>query len=195
MDTRTLSSLKRFCIALTLALMCAAGAGLARAQSTPARLMSALPFGADSAQATAPSDTPSPAYVLRKGAVSLDVAELKRRPARNASTDGAAGIAAAGATDTIALEVFERHEYAVHITDESRPTSEVLNILGRLDNENIATVSMTLTADSYLITIQDLSASKVYRIVGNAETGLGTVTELDPHLMPPILYTPPLLTP
>lgn len=91
--------------------------------------------------------------------------------------------------------MFEQHAYTVHVTSESRPEPDILNLSGKIDSEDIATLSMTVTADSYLITLQDLNTSKVYRIVGNSETGLGTVTEVDVRKMPPILYSPPVMAP
>lgn len=176
------------------------GSGITQAQDAPRRLMSPVHSQVETPKPPAQSiargkDVPTP-YITRTGSVMLDVAQLMRRPASSVreapSTDTA--VAASG-NEPFILEVFDYHEYAVQVTSESHPAPDVLNITGAINNEEIATVSITVTSESYLITIQDLKTATVYRIVGNTETGLGTVTEVDLRKMPPILYSPPIVAP
>lgn len=54
----------------------------------------------------------------------------------------------------------------------------------------MATFSLTVTPESYLITFDDSDSRVRYRVVGDTETGVGEVTEIDLRNMPVTLDEP-----
>ena len=132
------------------------------------------------------------AFEMRTGSVALDVDQvLPKSPTtgkREASTTSFKGSA-------VTLGLFSDKQFAGVITSEARPEVGVLSLHARRDGDDIATATMTVTAESYLITIQDLPNATVYRIVGNTETGVGVVTQIDLKLMPPVLDGAPIVPP
>ena len=95
----------------------------------------------------------------------------------------------------VTLGLFADKQFTGVITSEARPETGVISLHARRDGEEISTATITVTAESYLITIQDLSNAMVYRIVGNTDTGVGVVTQIDLKLMPPVLDGAPIVPP
>jgi len=131
-------------------------------------------------------------FETRRGSVALDVNQvLPKSPTtgmREASATLFKGIA-------INLGLFSDKQFAGVITSEARPEAGVLSLHARSDGDDIATATMTVTTESYLITIQDIPNAKVYRIVGNTETGVGVITQIDLKLMPPVFDGAPIIPP
>jgi len=91
----------------------------------------------------------------------------------------------------ISVEFFADTEYMINIDYDNRHKSDSISLGGRLDGHELSTFTLTVSTESYLITLQDMSSAKLYSVVGNTQTGLGTVTEIDLKKTPPIKYLPP----
>ena len=134
----------------------------------------------------------SEAFEVRTGSVALDVNQvLPKSPTtgkREASATSFKGSA-------VTLGLFFDKQFSGVVTSEARPEVGVLSLHARRDVDDIATVTMTVSSESYMITIQDLPNAMVYRIVGNTETGVGVVTQIDLKLMPPVLDGAPIIPP
>jgi hypothetical protein len=132
------------------------------------------------------------AFEMRTGSVALDVDQvLPKSPTtgkREASATSFKGSA-------VTLGLFLDKQFSGVVTSEARPEVGVLSLHARRDVDDIATVTMTVSSESYMITIQDLPNAMVYRIVGNTETGVGVVTQNDLKLMPPVLDGAPIIPP
>jgi hypothetical protein len=88
---------------------------------------------------------------------------------------------------------FPDEEYQIIIDSDIRLGPDAMTLGGRLAGHDLASFTLTVTGESYLITLQDIFSALLYRVVGTTETGLGTVTEIDLTQTPPIDYLPPIV--
>lgn len=94
------------------------------------------------------------------------------------------------------LDLFPDRSFDVIVDADSRPRPDVLSINAHLDGtDDLSTFSLTVTPDSYILTLQDMKNATLYRIVGNTATGEGRVTEIDLTKLPPRLDSEPLTPP
>lgn len=132
------------------------------------------------------------AFELRSGPVALDVNQVLPKSPTTGKREAAATSFKGSA---VTLGLFSDKQFTGVITSEARPQAGVLSLHARRDGDDIATATMTVTPESYMITVQDLASATVYRIVGNTETGVGVVTQIDLKLMPPVLDGAPIIPP
>lgn len=127
-------------------------------------------------------------HILRTGSVNLAVDRfLPEYPEKDNTT-------ATSFNDAIlAFSFFPDKQYSIRVDSEFRPGQNAYILNGRIIDQDMASFSMTVTSESYLITLQDLDEAIVYRVVGSSETGLGVVTEIDLTKTPPIKYLPPVI--
>ncbi len=124
-------------------------------------------------------------YEVRKGQIAL-APELLPGPA--GGPDRQTGIAASkGDTDTIFISLFADVTYEVIIDSVKHQTDGTMIISGKLKDHKIGTVVMTIGPEGFLITVQDMNRSRLYRAAGDSRQGSGTVTEIDMKKMPPII--------
>ncbi len=131
-------------------------------------------------------------FVKRVGAVVFDADWFLPR---SLATGKRAATAASLQQRALVLDFFPDRRFSVIVGAESRPRPGVMTLNARVEGDDIDTLSLTVTAESYLLTLQDLHTATVYRVVGDTETGVGEVTEIDLRSMPPILYSPPITPP
>ncbi len=131
-------------------------------------------------------------HVRRQGQVLFDVDIFLPRPAPDAARRATA---ASFRQRVVVLGLFPDQTYNVLVEKESRPNPDKFELIGRLEGRDLATVSLVVTPRSYLLTIEDPAAGRLYRVVGDSESGIGRVTEIDPTQLPPRLYSPPLIPP
>lgn len=96
---------------------------------------------------------------------------------------------------TMAVSFFPGQSFGVTIDSESRPSDDALTLHGRLKGHDVATFSLTVTSEGYLLTIQDMGTGMMYRVVGSSASGNGRVQEIDMKLIPPRLDSEPLVPP
>jgi len=131
------------------------------------------------------SNAPPESYEVRKGKIAL-APELLPKPAE--ATDRQAGIAASqGDTDTVSINFFTDVTYEVKIDSVKHHADGTMIINGELKDHKIRTVVMTIGPDEFLITIQDMNRSLLYRAKGDTRQGTGTVTEIDMKKIPPMI--------
>ena len=124
-------------------------------------------------------------YEVRKGQIAL-AQELLRGPAGVA--DREAGITASkGETDTVLIGFFADVMYELIIDSVKHHADGTMIISGKLKNHEIGTVVMTIGPDGFLMTVQDMDRSRLYRVKGDSRQGSGTVTEIDMKKMPPMI--------
>ncbi len=129
-------------------------------------------------------------HILRTGAVSLAVDRFLSEPPEG----GRPRATATSFHDALlSIAFFPDKKFAIRVDSDSRPRSDAFILLGRIQDQELASFSMTVTPESYLITLQDLDEAILYRVVGSSETGMGMVTEIDLSRIPPIEYLPPVI--
>jgi len=131
-----------------------------------------------------------PSYIIRQGTVELAVnIFLPRSPEKDKRTVAAAAFQGRN----LSIGFFADAEYRLTIDSENRPTHDTILLRGRLPDQDLSTFTMTITPQSYLIRLHDSDKSKLYRVVGDSETGLGRATEIEWDRLPPIRYMPPVI--
>lgn len=91
------------------------------------------------------------------------------------------------------MTFFPGEELSITVDSESRPADKVIVLGGHINKGDISTFTMTITQESFLITYQDLENTLTYRVVGNLETGLGKVVEIDLRKVPPRYDSEPIV--
>jgi len=135
--------------------------------------------GAASGEVSAMAKSEVPPYMKRQGrigiAVNLIVAAQALKPG-----------------DSLTLNFFEDSPYTVIVRTIKHDTNGIVTITGNIAGEDLSTFILTGSPESYLITLQDLSKSIVYRVSGDMLQGEGAVSEVDQKKMPPMIHLPPL---
>jgi len=142
-----------------------------------------------------PADTatqPDEPYINRVGPVTLNTDVFLPRSAETGQRNLARS---SFHSNQLNLFFFQGQSFSVMVDSESRPNADTLLIGGRLYNKDFSTFSLTITPESYLITLQDPGAATIYRVVGDTQTGTGRVTEIDQRKLPPMFDRPALVPP
>lgn len=95
----------------------------------------------------------------------------------------------------LSMSFFPEREITVIVDSESRSATDAISLGGRQLEHDISTFSMTITAETYLITYQDMDNALTYRVVGNMESGIGKVIEIDLKKLPPMYDADPVIPP
>lgn len=138
-------------------------------------------------------------YIARTGEVLFQATDLlpsAAAPPENQATradDGGGQPLLNGKTVHVVL--FADKEIFIEIDRESIATGNTINVSGRSPGASLSTFTMTISEQSYLISFKDLETGLHYRVVGDAQSGRGKVTELDFRKMPPIIDAEPLVPP
>jgi hypothetical protein len=132
-------------------------------------------------------------YEVRKGVVSLDTRAFYQRAAENTLSNNNSPVLMKD--KTVQLNFFPQKGFNVMIERENRLDNNVILLSGKVIGLDISTVTVTITPDFYIINLQDMPNSTIYRVVGNTLTGIGTVTEIDQKKIPPMINLPPLIPP
>lgn len=122
-------------------------------------------------------------YEVRRGQIAL-APEILLKPAK--AVDRQARIVPSKG-DTISINLFDDVKYDVKVDSVNHNADGTIIINGILKNHKMRTVVMTIGSDGYLITVQDLNKSLLYRVSGNSSDGSGSVTEIDMKKMPPVI--------
>lgn len=131
-------------------------------------------------------------YIRRNGEVSFAADTfLPKSP----KTGKRAAAAASFRGRSLSVSFFPEQTFDIDISRESRPKKGMLSMNGKGRSKKLSTFSMTVTEENYLISYQDLDTATLYRVVGNTQTGLGTVTEIDLEKLPPSYDLPARIPP
>lgn len=95
---------------------------------------------------------------------------------------------------TVSLSLFEGQEYRVVVDAESR-RDDLVSVSGRLEGHDLSTFSLTVGPKSYILDLQDMQAGILYHVVGETESGVGTIQAVDANAAPPFTYSEPLYPP
>jgi len=95
----------------------------------------------------------------------------------------------------ILMSFFPEREISVIADSEYRSVSNAISIGGHEAEGDISTFLMTITREKYLITYQDIGNALTYRVVGDAESGIGRVVEIDLKKIPPMYDSAPVVPP
>ncbi len=142
----------------------------------PKEKIHALPSSIDDAVTAEP-------FITRTGVVSLDgkgllMDSLAASMAKTSAQKTYTGL-------TFAIGFFADRQTSVVIERESLSSDRILNLIGRKTNQDLSNFTMTLSEESFLITLHDLDEDLMYRVVGDTSSGIGRVTEIDLKKMPP----------
>lgn len=121
-------------------------------------------------------------YEMRKGPVSLAPGILPQA----SGTARQARIAVSG-KDTVTLTFFADVTYQVTVDSVTHHKNGTMTIHGRLNDHQIGTVVLTVGAEGFLITLQDLNRALLYRVAGDSQAAAGMVTEIDVTKIPPMI--------
>ena len=122
-------------------------------------------------------------YEVRRSQIALDQEIL---PNSTKAVDRQARIAPSKG-DTVSINLFDDVKYDVKIDSVEHHVDGTMIISGKLKDHEIRTVVMTIGSEGYLITVQDMNKSLLYRVSGNSSDGSGSVTEIDMKKMPPMI--------
>ncbi len=164
--------------------------GADRPDEPPAMILWPAP-GEAAASSSRPAKANEP-FVTRVGTVMLDANSLLPEVS---ATSQRTSEPASLQQRRLRLGFFPDQNVVVVVDAETRPAADILNLGARREGEDLGTLSMTVTRDSYVMTFEDLPAARVYRVQGQTQTGVGEVTEIDLRKMPPVLYSPPIIAP
>lgn len=129
---------------------------------------------------------PAEPHVRRRGMVRLDAGILLSRSAKGHDYSRAAP------SQVYLLQLFEDRVVDVVIERDLSPPANAVALHGYWGSNPAALVSITITPQSYLLSIEDPDRSTLYRVVGNTFTGLGRILEIDYTSMPAMIPLPPL---
>lgn len=149
------------------------------------------PISKDSAQFTLASREEIPPHVLRTGQIMLDIQAIQS--IRASSVIDNPRLAAAAAPFRWQMRLFPEILIEVQPTAVTRPASGVFVLSARTPAADFSSISLTLTKDGYLLTVTDPNTGLLYRGFGDAVTGEGRMTQIDPSLLPSAIHQPPLV--
>lgn len=132
-------------------------------------------------------------YVTRRGQVNFAAKELVQQPEPGVSKKVSHQAQFSGSE--LMVSFFQDQEVRITVDSESRPTAEHFILRGRRLNSEIGTFSLAVADGKYLITYHDLESGTLYKVVGDMETGIGQVTEIDQEKIPPMIDAAPLILP
>ena len=121
-------------------------------------------------------------YVVRRGQVVFDVDQLLPW---SADTSCREVTGESFQHRILRLAPFHGRSFELIVIGESHPEPAVVNLSLRLLGSELATGSVTVTRESFIMTIHDLGTATLYRIIGNTDTGIGEATQIDLLSLPP----------
>ena len=131
-------------------------------------------------------------HVSRRGTVAIDTEIFEQGLI---ITDDKRGVASGFSAQQLLLSFFPEKDFSITVRSASRSRNNILNVRGTVGAHSIGSFTMTIGPDSYLLTLQDLDSTFVYRVVGDMATGVGKVQEIDLSKMPAIYDSEPVVIP
>jgi hypothetical protein len=110
----------------------------------------------------AEADASLKAYEIRKGPIALAPEILQQTPEAMHQTSGAVSEG-----DIVTITFFDNVTYHVTVDSVTNHPKDTMTISGRLHDHMIGTVVLTIDLDGFLITLQDLNRTLLYRAVGS----------------------------
>ena len=144
-----------------------------------------LAWPADRGGKQAKDREPFQAYEIRKGGVAISQ-ELLPEPSGKADRRSIAAVALMKG-ETVAIRLFDDVSYDVDIDSTTHHKNGTFSISGKIRGHGMGTVVTTVGPEGFLMTVQDMKRSRLYRVTGNSRTGVGSVTEIDTTRMPPVI--------
>jgi hypothetical protein len=161
-------------------------------QPAPQEISQASDQSAGTGSQTSRAQADAEPYVSRTGNVELNVdVFLDASPNEGTWRPMAGNVNQA----PLGLAFFPDVRFDIQVVAESHPQTDTLTISGQFAGQPMATFTLTITPESYLVTLQDFDGNKLYRVVGDTNTGAGQVTEIDLRKMPPVSDSPPIIPP
>lgn len=131
-------------------------------------------------------------FVKRTGNVSLGPVDIFRKELALSNNSSRITIFKG---KQLVIGFFPEREITVIVDSESYTPNNIISLGGHQVDSDISTFSMTITQGDFLITYQDIENGITYRVVGNVETGLGKVVEIDLKKLPPRYDSEPVIPP
>lgn len=132
-------------------------------------------------------------YLNRSGEVYLGASEIFRSELVRSPNNSLDKTSFKGTH--LLMSFFPEREIVVVVDSDFRTANNAISLGGHQIDSNISTFSMTITQEKYLITYQDLVNAVSYRVVGDVETGIGKVVEIDLKKLPPMYDSSPVIPP
>ncbi len=149
-------------------------------------------LAANTQMASKMAQTETEPFIKQKGHVSLVAVNVFRNKLIQ-SNDLSEGTSFIG--QPLVISFFSGQEITVIVDYESHSENNVISLGGHQIDSDMSTFTMTMAEGHYLIRYQDLNNAIAYKVVGNTETGLGIVTEIDLTKIPPIYDADPVTFP
>ena len=128
---------------------------------------------------------PFQAYEIRKGGIALSQ-DLLPEPSGKADRRTTAAVALMKG-ETVSIRLFDDVSYDVDIDSTTHHKNGTFSISGKIRGHGMGTVVTTVGPEGFLMTVQDMKRSRLYRVTGDSRTGVGSVTEIDTTRMPPVI--------
>ncbi len=136
----------------------------------------------DSSTASTSANVTLEPYEIRIGTIAISPALL---PLVTGTASKSRIIISAG--DTFTIKFFDDVAYIVTVDFASERSDGTMIINARINDQKIGTVVLTITPEGFLITLQDLNRSLLYRVTGISGLGTGTVTEINMTKIPQMI--------
>jgi len=136
----------------------------------------------DGSATRAETDASLKPYEIRKGPIALAPEILQQTPEATRQTSGAVSMG-----EVVTITFFDNATYQVTVDSVTHHPNGTMTISGRINDHMIGTVVLTIDPDGFLITLQDLNHTLLYRVVGNSRFAAGIVTEIDMTKIPPMI--------
>jgi len=95
--------------------------------------------------------------------------------------------AAVSKGERVSIRLFDDVSYDVDIDSTTHHKNGAVSVSGKIRDHGMGTVVTTVGPDSFLMTVQDMKRSRLYRVTGDSRTGMGSVMEIDIGKMPPVI--------
>lgn len=135
-------------------------------------------------------------FVKRRGGVSVSASNISRfkiMPEVNLAWP--AGTVDPLVGKDIKLDFFDNTSFIVKVETVSRPSQDVVSIIGRVHSEEISTFTLTITNEGYAISLDNIKENLRYIVTGDPSSGNGTVEEINLYELPHIHDLPAISPP
>jgi hypothetical protein len=126
---------------------------------------------------------PLKSHEIRRGGITL-TQDILPKPSETADHRTSVAVSKG---ETVSVRLFDDVSYDVDIDSTTHHKNGTISVRGKIRDHNMGTVVTTVGPEGFLMTVHDMKRSRLYRVTGDSQTGVGSVTEIDTRKMPPVI--------
>ena len=139
--------------------------------------------------------SPRESFIKRQGDVNMSVSSLMQMKEADGRLNRQSVTSDSLVDKIIKVGLFDNAAFTVKIETESRPRPDLVSVTGRVIGEDMSTFTLTVSEESYLMSVDNAKANIRYMVKGDPETGNGIVTEINLYELPRTIDLPPIPVP